>query len=643
MRADFSAALSFSLASSLAFSVALTGCSLTSTAPSMPETGPALRGNVHGGQQPISGAHVYLFVAGTTGYGKPSVSLLNAAATGHSDAVGAYVLSDSNGAFTITGDYGCTSFDQVYLYALGGDPGAGPNSAAGLLAVLGQCPMSGNFLSTIPFIQVNEVSTVAAAYSMSGFATDALHVSSSGTPLAQIGIANAFANAANLASISTGFPLATTPSGNGTVPQNTIATIANILAACINSTGPTSSACSTLFSAARSNGTTGTSPTDTATAAINIAHNPGVGAATLFPLQTAMAPFQPGLSSAPNDFTIGIQFTGGGLSAPQGIAIDSAGNAWAANAGTSPSVTKLSSSGSFLSGANGYTDSSLVSPIGIAIDSLDNAAVANFSSTVGVVKISSSGTFLSGTHGYTGGGLQSQTAIAIDGANNIWVTNPLAPSVVEFSAAGSVLSGTGGFTGGGLVNPAGIAFDGSGTAWVPNNESSGVFLNNVTRFANAGTPVSGSPYTGGGLAGPTAVAFDSANNAWIVNRENGSTNSVTVLSNSGTPASGSPFTGGGLDNPASIAIDGSGTAWLTNFANGSNSITALSNSGAAISGANGYTASATLTQPFSLAIDGSGNIWVGTTNGITELIGAATPVITPLSAGVKNNTLGTRP
>jgi len=96
-------------------------------------------------------------------------------------------------------------------------------------------------------------------------------------------------------------------------------------------------------------------------------------------------------------------------------------------------------------------------------------------------------------------------------------------------------------------------------------------------------------------------------------------------------------------NPAGIAIDGSGSAWLTNFENGSNSITGLSNTGAAISGASGYTASGTLTKPFSLANDGSGNIWVGTTNGITELIGAATPVITPLSAGVKNNTLGTRP
>jgi hypothetical protein len=56
--------------------------------------------------------------------------------------------------------------------------------------------------------------------------------------------------------------------------------------------------------------------------------------------------------------------------------------------------------------------------------------------------------------------------------------------------------------------------------------------------------------------------------------------------------------------------------------------------------------------PVTVAIDGSGNVWIGNLSGsgaaqatgsITELIGAATPVVTPLSVGVKNNTLGARP
>ena len=197
------------------------GCAGTyTTPPAKPSPGVKLSGSVHGGQQPIVGAHIYLFAANTTGYGQPSVSLLNATVTGLSDSIGAYVTTDAQGAFTITGDYSCTPNTQVYLYALGGNPGAGVNSGAGLLAALGNCPSSGSFLATVPFISVNEVTTVAAAYAMAGFATDATHVSSSGTPLAQTGIANAFANAANLADISTGTALTTTPAGNGTVPQH---------------------------------------------------------------------------------------------------------------------------------------------------------------------------------------------------------------------------------------------------------------------------------------------------------------------------------------------------------------------------------------------------------------------------------------
>ena len=45
--------------------------------------------------------------------------------------------------------------------------------------------------------------------------------------------------AANLADLATGAALSTTPAGNGTVPQSTINTIANILATCVNSTGST--------------------------------------------------------------------------------------------------------------------------------------------------------------------------------------------------------------------------------------------------------------------------------------------------------------------------------------------------------------------------------------------------------------------
>src|SRR5208282_1245317 len=92
----------------------------TSTQPDQVQ-GVAINGRVNGGQNPISGAKVYLYAVDATGYGNASDSLLKSPG---------YVTSDSTGTFSITNDYSCASAStQVYLYAVGGNPGAGTNSA----------------------------------------------------------------------------------------------------------------------------------------------------------------------------------------------------------------------------------------------------------------------------------------------------------------------------------------------------------------------------------------------------------------------------------------------------------------------------------------------------------------------------------
>src|SRR6267154_2651060 len=211
---------------------------MTQPTPPQSNFGVSDSGSVHHANTPIAGARVYLLAANTTGYGNTSVSLLNPALTGASDAIGAYVTTAADGSFSMKGDYACAPNSQVYVYALGGNSGSGDNNASGVLTVLGSCPSTGNFSSAASVV-INEVSTVAAANAMAGFATDATHVSSSGTALAQIGISNAFANAANISDFS-GVALSTTPAGNGAVPHKQINTLANLLAACVGSTGTTS-------------------------------------------------------------------------------------------------------------------------------------------------------------------------------------------------------------------------------------------------------------------------------------------------------------------------------------------------------------------------------------------------------------------
>ena len=188
------------------------------------------------------------------------------------------------------------------------------------MTALGQCPASGTLATALPTVSLNEVTTVASVYALSGFMTDLIHVSSSGTALSNTGMANAFANVNNLVNIVNGTALATTPASNGTVPQAEINTLANILAACVNSIGAASAPCSTLFSTAL-NGST--QPTDTVTALLNIA--PGTGIAALYPIGATNPPFEPALSTQPNDFTVGLNFTGGGLNIPLHIAI---GRVW---------------------------------------------------------------------------------------------------------------------------------------------------------------------------------------------------------------------------------------------------------------------------------------------------------------------------
>lgn len=614
------------LLSAVSFSLALSGCSsnpaglMNSVPASQPVAGTALQGRVHGGQQPIAGASVYLYAANITGYGNAAVSLLKSSGSNtHQDGSGNYyVTTDSGGNFTITGDYSCPSSNsQVYVYSVGGNPGSGTNSAAGLLAALGTCATP----ITSSFIFVDEVSTIATAYAIAGYATDATHVSSSGSTLAVTGMTNAFASVANLETLNTGQALSTTPAGNGAVPQGEIDTLANILAACINSTGPGSTACSTLLSNAKNGSTT---PTDTAMAAINIAHNPGANTSTLYSLQTAGGPFQPTLGVAPNDFTIAINFTGGGLDGGNDVAIDKSGNVWVSN-GTGTSISEFSPTGAVLSGSSGFTGGGLDEIAGIAIDSAGNVWGANLSS---VSEISSSGSPISGSNGYTGGGIDLPNDIAFDGSGHAWITNQIGASLSELTASGSPISGSGGFTGGGLNYPAGLAIDTSNNIWVAN-----IGADSITEFASSGAADANSPISTGGLNAPGVIEVDAQGNIWVSNT---GADSISEFNSSGVAISSTAYTGGGLKNPHGVAIDGAGNVWLANY--GGSSISEFNSSGTAISGANGFLGGG-LDEPIGIRVDGSGNLWIanyvgGSGTSITEFVGAAAPVVTPLVANL---------
>ncbi len=610
----------------------LAGCSgmpvtTTTNLPINSGRGASFRGIVHGGQQPIAGAHVYLYGVNDTGYGQPAVSLLTSNSGTSQDGGGNYyVTTDSNGNWSVNGDYTCPAIDSypyTYVLAVGGSAGSGNNPAIALLAPVGSCTQS-NYTST--YTVVNEVSTIGLIYAGAGFIVDPTHVSGPNNTMANTGLSNV--NTYNLYTQSTGVAFATTPAGNGTVPQAEIDTLANILAACVNSTGSSSSQCATLFSNAMNGSTT---PTDTATAAVNIAHNPGANVASLFALQGATPPFQPALSAAPNDFTLAISFTAANMGTPEELAIDSSGNVWVSNnpggAGlTNNFLFEFGSDGTLLSGANGYTGGGLSYPGGLAIDGNGNVWLANGGNSVS--EFNSSGTAKSGPSGYTGSGMDDPWQIAIDASNNAWSSNFLSAYITKISPTGVILSGSAGYTGSGFSDPFYIAIDTSGNAWI----SDDTFLDELSP---AGSVLSGSDgFSGAGLNEPGQIAIDSVGNVWAPNAGGGSGTSISKLSPAGAAISGpGGYTGGGLNAPQYLAIDANGNVWVANTIG--NSISEFNSSGTAITGSNGFLAG--LNSPDSVAIDSTGDVWVSDAGNarIVEFVGLASPVVTPIVANLQ--------
>ena len=254
----------------------------------------AISGVVRGGQQPINGATIQLYSVGSGGDGSTATPLITASVT-----------TDSSGSFNITGQYVCPSpASDVYIVATGGNPGLGSgatNPQIALMAALGPC---GNLTPTTSLV-INEVTTVAAAYALAPYMQSYGSIGSSPSD-AQM-MADAFTMAAELANTGAGStPGVGVPTGQ-VVPSQKLNTLADILSACINSSGGKagdSSSCGLLFSLASA--ASSAAPTDTVGALLDIARNPTSNVVPIFDLNSPTDPFQPSLSAAPADWTLGI-------------------------------------------------------------------------------------------------------------------------------------------------------------------------------------------------------------------------------------------------------------------------------------------------------------------------------------------------
>jgi hypothetical protein len=641
----------------LAGSLALTGCSANfAGSPVSNATTPIgnIRGVAYGGQQPIVGAEIFLFGIGTSAYNGTSISLLNSSGnTFYETGTGNYyALTDSNGEFNISGDYNCTPGQVVYLYSINGNPGIpgggsyGNNAAASLMATLGTCPTTGTFANQTSYVYMNEVSTVATAFAFEAYATNARNISigpvGSGTgpsALALKGLQNAADNAQKLYNISGNVALAgansVTPAGNGVVPNALINTLADILAGCINSTGPSSAGCSQLFGYMPGNANTnsGITPNETATAAIYLAKNPGTNVVGIYGLKPTNPVFTPQLNSQPNDFTIGITYTDSSLSAPNDIAIDSQGAVWVTNPGSN-TVTKLSPTGV----ASSF---SVPSANFLTIDTSDNVWVTSTASTPGVYELNNSGTQLG--HYTANYAMVTPAGLANDGANTyvadtgLNVVDPFGPlGGTPTDVNGDTYSQSTGLSSVQYVTTDVSATAGNGYIWA--TSESGLVCRFFSTGGNAGC------FRTSGLTKPERIGIDASSYAWI---PDAATNKLYKFTGqNGVGLVKTSFTGGGLSTPVGVALDGNASVFVAN-SDSSDSISKFTTSGTALSPSTGYTSGLTGSSigHKNLAIDGSGDVWLANTlaNSVTEVIGVAAPVVTPLSAGAATSTIATKP
>jgi DNA-binding beta-propeller fold protein YncE len=418
----------------------------------------------------------------------------------------------------------------LYLIAEGGKietrGGEQPNPAIKLMATFTEAPRDR--------VTINELTTVASVWTAAQFLDG---TSLSGNVL---GLRIAAGNVPNLVDLKTG--------GLGTAIQDplnssqttTLAkfnTLGILLSACITAMP---NACSKLFAAATT--PAGAVPTDTLSAARNIARFPWHKADELFALLDEFYPVPPGgswrdvahipyLNYAPGAWTLSLVYAGGGLNSLGGIAVDGEGNLWADD--------------NFLVGAQ----STIFESFG-----------------GGLSKLAPNGRPLSPmTTGFRGGGIDGPGfGIAISADDKVWATSLAGKTISVFDRkTGEPLSPETGYDfDGQLGQMQGIIVTPSGDVWALDNENSQIVYlpqGDASKGRILGRTKDGKPTDGTlEVKAPFHLAIDQKDRIWVTNS---GSNTVTRFPAS-NPGKAEHIEVGFA--PRAVAIDSQGNAWVAN-------------------------------------------------------------------------------
>jgi hypothetical protein len=667
------------LASSALFTAGCSNMMSTATDSNLVSNAKSIKGKVHGGSQPVSGATVKLYYAGQSSSPTEAATTTSAA-----DGTFAFTNSGSTDQPESGPIYSCPSGTNplVYVIAKGGNTlGDGnaseSNSAAAFIGIYGDC----NQLTSSDFLELNEVTTVATMLAVQQYFDPAGEgLSADGTGVAKIAIDATPATIANMVSMDTGIALTSIdiPGIHGLAGATVTATpesskinlLANILTSCVNNASASAPNCTALFANAvppnsfttNRPGTTFGQATDVLQALYYMLTNPTSGGniANLFALAggTASA-FQPALATQPSDWTVAISYSstntcgtgnGGLFSAPNALAIDLNGDVWIGNGQTNNgNAVEISSSGTAAT-CNSFGSGATTAPSAVFIDSAQNVwSALSGSSTLTRFNPSDSSSLPFSAAGPV-------LAIAGDGSGNIF-----------FSVATAVYEIAGGATAPTATTPTLVTSVATNATSLMPDKTGALWASSGTTALQQIVGTTVTPYTA--AANTQGLVVTGANTVFVSSVTPG--NSISYFANvdssgyllqSNWPAV-SPL--GGINQPTAITVDGAANVWSANllpntnpaFANdptapptlfGISEISLAGNPLSPDTASGGFQKSASyLNASSSIIVDQSGNVWVASgaagNNFITEIVGAGVPIYQPYAVGLKNGRFQSQP
>lgn len=480
--------------------------------------------------------------------------------------------TNSAGKFSITVQQ--TSSQSIFFVV------ADLGKSVQLVAVLGP---------TLPSsVVINELTTVAASYSMAQFYKTGV-IAGKSFPLQLAAMMND-----NLVNVATGSPsqvLLLSPNADQTNSLRSTRALANALAAC------TVNRALAAYFLQLTTPQGGPAPTSTPQGLANLARDPGRNVLSIYLLTKTWIPYVPGLVLAPDAWTITVKVNNTGNDAymfggPGNLVFDANGYAWITNnmvqgtSGSSTAVVVLKPNGKPADGLNNTPTSPIVAGgilgtgFGVTIDPYGSIWFGNFgwggvnptpTGNGSVSQFSPLGIPISPPLAYQGGPVRAQATVS-DSVGNIWIASFGTNQLFVFKNGNpSTPVGTPSLYDGAQCFDIQIAAD--GTAWlVSGGGFSGTYKSNVSRYqlnGNSLTSLSSIDFpVGRAMKG---ASIDSFGNCWVASQGD---SKVYVFAPSGallTSFGGTPLSS--IDGPWSVTVDSEDNVWVANFgplAKGSN-------------------------------------------------------------------------